>query len=64
MASAATALNNDSSDDRSGTEMDDMEEEHQEEEYTEESDFDDAFSIDVFRHSNGAWKLPQSSMQV
>jgi hypothetical protein len=61
MASAVTAPN-DSSDDRSGTEMDDMEEEHQEEEFTEESDFVDAFNIDVFRHSNAAWKLsaPQS----
>jgi hypothetical protein len=63
MESAGTALNN-SSDDSSGTEMDDMEEEHQEEECTEESDFDDAFNIDVFRHPNAAWKLsaPQSSM--
>jgi hypothetical protein len=41
MTSAAMALN-DSSDDRSGTEMDDMEKEHQEEECTKESDCYDA----------------------
>jgi ribosomal protein L12E/L44/L45/RPP1/RPP2 len=55
MATVATAPN-DSSDDHSGTETDDiiMEEEHQDEECTEESDFDDAFNIDVFRHSYAA----------
>jgi hypothetical protein len=40
MASVATAPNNDSSDDRSRTAIDDKEEEHPEQEIAEESDSD------------------------